>query len=204
MRPATRSSFDILYWLKAKSQKSGRAVDPVFQIKLLYFGQAVHAAVHGGEKLMPATFLATDVGPIEPDIFLVLEQGFTLNAAVALAPSAEETVSSIWQVCRDKTMTEIDLILSHDPAMKAALSRGRNSEILLSDMAKAYQDGWPALADKEAFNKFPDGTAFEVNRSTLKAVPTARQEVRFTADGRSVTKWIPAKRIVSKGGPLLN
>ncbi|PHQ70452.1 MAG: hypothetical protein COB93_05500 [Sneathiella sp.] len=204
MRPTTRSSFDILYWLRAAAQASGRPVDPAFLIKLLYFAQAVYAAGHEQRKLMPATFLATDAGPIEPDIFLALEQGFSLNTAVALNADAEETLTTIWQICRDKSDTELDLILYHDAAMKAALSRGRNSEIILAEMAAAYKTGWPALGNENAFNKFPDGTAFEASCSTLKAAPNAHQEVRFTADGRSVTKWIPSKRIVSKNSPLLN
>ncbi len=197
MRPAARSTFDILFWFQEQARQSGRAEDFAFLQKQLYFSQAVFAFLQNERKLMPATFLATDVGPIEPDVFTALDQGLTLSSAVPPSQEVQEVLTFVWKICAEKTASELDLILSQDPAMRAAKSRGRNSEIDLKEMAGAYGKSWPALGNVEAFNSFPDGTKFAANKSTLDAAPPARQEVRFTADGRSVTKWMPSKRIPS-------
>jgi hypothetical protein len=40
MRPATRSTFDILYWFNVKASEIGRPLEAPFLIKLLYLSQA--------------------------------------------------------------------------------------------------------------------------------------------------------------------
>lgn len=198
MRPATRSTFDILYWLNLKATEIDRPMDAAFQIKLLYLCQALHAASHQQQKLMPATFLATEAGPIEPDAFLALEHGFELASAVAPSADVEKTLTTVWQICQNKSLTEIDFILSFDSALKSASTRGRNAEITISEMAGAYKNGGPLSRNEIAFNKFPDGSEVAAKSSNLEAAPNAQQEVRFTADGRSVTKWAPTKRVSAK------
>ncbi|MEH6526512.1 MAG: hypothetical protein V7723_10605 [Sneathiella sp.] len=198
MRPATRSTFDILYWFNLKAVEINRSLETPFIIKLLYLCQALHAASHQQQKLMPATFLSTEAGPIEPDAFLALEHGFELSSAVAPSADVEKTLSTVWQICQNKSLTEIDFILSFDTALKAASSRGRNAEITIGEMAAAYKNGGPLSRNEIAFNKFPDGSAVAAKSSNLEAAPNAQQEVRFTADGRSVTKWAPTKRVSAK------
>ena len=75
MRPAARSTYDILAWLKARDWPSGPIDAPAHAIRLLYLAQALYAAGNRQRKLMPATFLATVAGPMEPDIYLALESG---------------------------------------------------------------------------------------------------------------------------------
>lgn len=198
MRPATRSTFDILYWFNVKASEIGRPLEAPFLIKLLYLSQALHAASHQHQKLMPATFLSTEAGPIEPDVFLALENGFEILSALVPSPAVEKTLSTVWQICQNKSLTEIDFILSFDSALKAAAVRGRNSEISISEMAAAYKNGGPLSRNEIAYNKFPDGTEVTTRSTNLEAAPNAGQEVRFTADGRSVTKWAPTKRVSSK------
>lgn len=193
-----RSAFDILFWLTNKTHLSGRSVEAPFLMKMLYFCQAVYAAHNPQQKLMPATFLATDAGPIEPNMFLALENNFRVSSAVSPPEHIEGLLESVWRVCKDKSLQELDLILSQDSAIRAAASRGRNSEITLNEMADAYKNGWPASGNSDTFNKFPDGTAFNAIHTNLDAAPNSRQEVRFTADGRSVTKWLPSKRVVRR------
>lgn len=203
MRPATRSTFDILCWLKNQSWTSDKASEAPFQLKLLYLAQALYAASNKQRKLMPATFLTTAAGPIEPDIFLALENNLTIGNP--LPPSAEvgAYLSSFYADFKDMGQTDIDFILSKDTAIRSAMARGRNSEISVSDMAIAYKKGLPLLGiGKDAGQPTPSFR--EGGRSELEAAPNAKQEVRFTADGRSVTKWMPKKRIMSKERPVLN
>ncbi|CAN0512439.1 unnamed protein product [Discosporangium mesarthrocarpum] len=152
---------------------------------------------------MPATFLATAAGPIEPDIFLALENNLTIGNPLPPSTEVGAYLSSFHEDFKDKGQTDIDFILSKDTAIRSAMARGRNSEISVADMAIAYKKGLPSLGiGKDAgqlTSSFRDS-----GRSELEAAPNAKQEVRFTADGRSVTKWMPKKRIVSKERPVLN
>ncbi|WP_246157248.1 hypothetical protein [Sneathiella litorea] len=203
MRPATRSTFDILCWLKDQSWSSDQAFETPFLLRILYLAQSLYAASHKQRKLMPATFLATAAGPIEPDIFLAMENNLTINKPLSPSTEVEGFLNSFYSVVQDKTMTDLDFILSKDTAIRSAMARGRNSEILLADMAAAYKEGLPStgvgIDSAQPAPSFRDG-----GRSNLEAAPNAKQEVRFTADGRSVTRWMPKKRIVTKDHVTLN
>ncbi|WP_288900495.1 hypothetical protein [uncultured Sneathiella sp.] len=203
MRPATRSTFDILCWLKNQRWTSDKASDVPFLLKLLYLSQALYAATHKQRKLMPATFLATAAGPIEPDIFLALENNLKVSNPLTPSVEVEGYLSTFHAEFKDKGETELDFILSKDTAVRSAMARGRNSEILIADMATAYRKGVPSPGvgndSAQPVPSFRNG-----GRTNLEAAPTEKQEVRFTADGRSVTRWMPKKRIVTKDNVVLN
>ncbi|MFT6557550.1 MULTISPECIES: Panacea domain-containing protein [Sneathiella] len=197
MRPAIRSTFDIVAWLGERGGQSGTALKPPFLMQILYLSQALYASEHNQAKLMPATFLATDAGPIEPDLFLALEQGISVDAAVAPADHVEEVLIAVWDAYGQSDQEELRTALASDSAIKLATKRGRNSEILIDEMAAAYPGGLSNFKGQSRVSQFPDGSPYSVKHSNLDAVPSDKQEVRFTADGRSVTRWVPKKRIKS-------
>jgi uncharacterized phage-associated protein len=197
MRPAIRSTFDVVGWLEQYASVAEIELHPDRIMKLLYLSQAVFAAENDAAKLMPATFLATDVGPIEPDLFLSLQY---VNVTDKVEPSeaVENVLRSIWDAYGSLGDDDLSLILDSDVAIQAAKKRGRNSEILVPEMAKAYPGGIAALQGDSLVSQFPDGSPYEIGHANLDAAPSATQEIRFTADGRSVTKWIPKKKIRTK------
>jgi|TARA_R100000455_G_scaffold11406_1_gene4787 hypothetical protein len=201
MRPAARSTFDILHWLAAQDWPRGRVDEPAHMIRLLYLAQALYAAGHKQRKLMPATFLATAAGPMEPDIYIALENGLKLTKALEPSTEVENFLISFHKVFRDFAKVELDLLFARDSALRAAMARGRNAEITLADMASAYVKGIPAPSGNTQ-SLMPGLNA--AGRSDIDAAPNAKQEVRFTADGRSVTRWMPKKRIISRDLPALN
>ena len=152
---------------------------------------------------MPSTFLSTTSGPIEPDIFLALENNFMIREPLSPSTEVEKFLRSFYENFKDKGMIELDLILSQDTAIRSALARGRNGEIMLADMASAYRKGVPRLRESDGTSE-PVQPYDENGRSDLDAAPNSAQEVRFTADGRSVTRWMPKRRIVSRERPILN
>lgn len=198
MRPAIRSTFDIVSWLETKAVEAKQELTPSALMKLLYLCQALYAAEHKKAKLMPATFLVTDVGPIEPDLFIALEHGISLEDFVDPSPAVEEVLSAVWGVFTEAGETFLDEVLAADVALKNSKKRGRNSEVLAGEMAGAYPGGLEALNSSSLASKFPDGSPYKAGHSNLDAAPAETQEVRFTADGRSVTRWAPKKRLRSK------
>ncbi|GLQ07090.1 hypothetical protein [Sneathiella chinensis] len=198
MRPAIRSTFDVVSWLEIQGERTGNVIRPQSLMRLLYLAQALYAARHKGAKMMPATFLATRVGPIEPDLFIALEQGVRASDPIQPSAAVEAVLNEMWQACGARTVEELDLILDRDRAIEAALGRGRNSEVQIKEMVFAYADGIPSLMGDPAVTKFPDGSTFNAGHSNLDAAPNDAQEVRFTADGRSVTRWAPKRRVTTK------
>ncbi|WP_169569277.1 hypothetical protein [Sneathiella limimaris] len=198
MRPAIRSTFDVVSWLQSQAEQTEIDLSPSVLMKLLYLSQAVFAAENKKAKLIPATFLATDVGPIEPDLFIALEQGIAVDGAVDPSPAVEEVLGGVWESYSGMTDEMLSDILNNDVAIKTARQKGRNSEILIEDMVSAYPGGLKALLGMSQVSTFPDGSPYNVDHSNLEAAPPASQEVRFTADGRSVTRWVPKKRMRSK------
>lgn len=197
MRPAIRSTFDIVAWFEEQGSQSSVPLNSPTLMKLLYLSQAVYAAEHNSAKLMPATFLATDAGPIEPDLFIGMEHGVSLDDPVSPADHVEAVLTAVWQSFTENS-ENIDQAITLDQAIAEAKKKGRNSEIQIDDMSASYPGGLSGFKDKGQVNTFPDGSHFDAKHSNLDAVPSENQEVRFTADGRSVTKWAPKKRISSK------
>jgi uncharacterized phage-associated protein len=198
MRPAIRSTFDVVTWLEAKAGQDNIELEPSTLMQLIYLSQAIYAAENKKAKLMPATFLATEVGPIEPDLFLALEHGVAISENVAPSQQVEEVLIGVWDAFIENGDEALAELLSADIALKNARKRGRNSEVLVGEMAGAYPGGLETLNGNGLVSKFPDGSPYNAGHSNLDAAPTPSQEVRFTADGRSVTRWVPKKKMRSK------
>ncbi|MBO6826130.1 MAG: hypothetical protein JJ879_08015 [Sneathiella sp.] len=197
MRPAIRSTFDIVAWYKSRAAADEAVLMPSALIKMLYLSQAIFAGENNGVKMMPATFLATDVGPIEPDLFLSLDY-VNLEDPVAPADNVEDVLLAVWGLLLEEEEEGLDRLLAVDSAMRSAKERARNSEILIDEMVAAYPAGLATLSDKGSVNRFPDGSSYKTQHPSLDAAPTEDQKVRFTADGRSVTRWAPKRRIKTK------
>ncbi len=198
MRPAIRSTFDIVAWFEEQGRQSDMALNTPTLMKLLYLSQGIYASEHNLAKLMPATYLATDAGPIEPDLFIALDQGVSLEDPVSPSDHVEDVLLAVWNFLSENGADALEKVIGSDTAIAEAKKKGRNSEIQFDDMASAYPGGLSAFKGQSAVSKFPDGSHYDVKHSNLDAVPSESQEVRFTADGRSVTKWAPKKRISSK------
>ena len=197
MRPAIRSTFDIVAWFKNRASSDEVILMPSALLKMLYLSQAVYVAENDMAKMMPATFLATDVGPIEPDLYLSMDY-VELEDPVTPDDDVEDVLLAVWDILKSEGEEGIDTVLGVDSAINNAREKSRNSEIDIAEMAKAYPAGIASIRDKGSVNRFPDGSSFKNEHPSLDAAPTADQEVMFTADGRSVTRWAPKRKISTK------
>jgi hypothetical protein len=75
MLPAVRSTLDVALWLLTRADFAGERLQPQKLQRLMYLAQAHYAGNGRGGKLMPATFLATDLGPIESNVYYLFEAG---------------------------------------------------------------------------------------------------------------------------------
>lgn len=247
MVPATRSGIDVSFWLLERAASERIAMSLPKLRWLLYLAQAHYAIARDGAKLMPATFLVGDDGPIEPTLDLVFQAGIENPWTPSLSDTAEGFLEGFWKRFGALPAIALHKLVVGDPAWRKAQENGPGSEIAVdnhrpspkaatgravSHPASAGARRRPAAApvDLPPFEEAvrakiaehaidaahpltravrtaqparpgqpgqaPAKTAsVQEAAGHLRAAPPDSQEVRFTADGRSVTRWRPKRRV---------
>jgi uncharacterized phage-associated protein len=174
MVPAVRSTLEVALWMHFRAESAGEALAAHKLQRMLYLSQAHYAGEHRGGKLMPATFLATEGGPMEPNIFQLFELGTPANAVADPPASIEDFLMGLWEKYRTKAPDALLDIIRGDAAFALAFKQGPLSEITVDMMTAAYGGG----------------TGQEV-----KSMPKADADrVYWTNSGKAATKWIPGQK----------
>ncbi len=249
MVPATRSGIDVSFWLLERAATERIAMSLPKLRWLLYLAQAHYAIAREGAKLMPATFVVGEDGPLEPTLDLVFQAGLENPWSPALSETADAFLEGFWKRFGALPSVALHKLILGDPSWKRAQENGPGSEIHV-EQHRASAKSLPMAAPKSGLGRTPaarsaDLPPFEdevkakieqyakagpaagrVVRGTpqpqnasgtpaapgakattprtasvgesvahLRAAPPDSQEIRFTADGRSVTRWRPKRRV---------
>jgi uncharacterized phage-associated protein len=240
MVPATRSGIDVSFWLLEKAA-SERITMSLPKLRwLLYLAQAHYAIAREGAKLMPATFLVGDDGPVEPTLDLVFQAGIENPWTPTMSDTAEAFLDAFWKRFGILPAVALHKLVVGDPAWRKAQENGPGSEIAVENHRSAVKTSAPklspaastgrrerpvdlppfeealqakiaehsldvvsqhalarAMRGQPAKSPSPPGKTASVQEAAghLRAAPPDSQEVRFTADGRSVTRWRPKRRV---------
>ena len=173
MVPAVRSTIDVAMWLLYRADSAGERLQPQKLQRLLYLAQAHYAGEHDGAKLMPATFIASEVGPLEPNVYYLFEHGPPALPLAPLPAPHEEFLMGIWERYGRKNPQELGDVARADGAYALALNSGRDTEITPEMLAAAY-----------------GGKRTEKVRGGAK---TPADPTYWTQTGKRATKWIPGK-----------
>ena len=197
---AIRSTVDVAFWFQNRAQSAGERLAPQKLQRLLYLSQAQYAALNKGRKLMPATFIVTEYGPLEPTIYQVFESGPPQLKALAPSARVETFLMIIWQRFGAHTADDLLEIIKSDGVYDATLEEnGRNAELAIDALAAAYQSRAisPAPAagagisledlDKRA-------QEHELKAKGLSPKPKKGEKEYWTQDGRRGTKWVPGQK----------
>lgn len=248
MVPATRSGIDVSFWLLERAASERIAMSLPKLRWLLYLAQAHYAIARDGAKLMPATFLVGDDGPVEPTLDLVFQAGIENPWSPALSDTAEAFLEGFWKRFGALPAIALHKLVVGDPAWRKAQENGPGSEIAVDlhraaarpantgprapvqsasggaarrrplappaelppfeeavrqkiaehaidaahPLTRAVRTAQPARPGQQ-----PQAKTASVQEAAghLRAAPPDSQEVRFTADGRSVTRWRPKRRV---------
>ena len=173
--PAARSTLDIALWFQARSESAGERLAPRKLHFLLYLAQALYAGENEGRKLMPGTFLAGEVGPVEPNIYALFEAGVP-ESQPTLNDTVEEFLNEVWGRFGRDSAREIERFVLRDGVWEIARKLGKNAEIPIELMTKVFTGsrvlGLKQARDKAASQHTPD-------------------EVFLTPSGQGARKWIP-------------
>lgn len=150
--PAVTSAFDVALWLFDKSSENHEYLQPQKLQRLLFLAQAYYAVVHQGRPLMPAVFLADEMGPVEPNIFLAFSRGRPdVDVMPYLPHSVETLLDSVWRRYGRYPTERLTNLAKQTPAYRDALAKGERTEVTLEAMRRAF-------ASKEESLK-PEGPA---------------------------------------------
>lgn len=174
--PAVRSALDVALWFTARAEAASTPLGARKLQQLMYLAQAVYVGRSGGAKLMPATFLASEQGPVEPTVLVALNAGLAVTPQPMVSKAARAVLEIVWREYGAQSTVQLGRLIAADGLWRATLERGANSEIAAEAMRRAYAPARPAerMAPKRA---------------------SSENTVRFTADGRMVLKWAPKRRV---------
>ena len=173
-----RSTLDVAIWFIERAESAGGLLNPGRMHCLLYLAQARWASQTQGRKLMPATFIATGRGPLEPTIYHIFEGGHPGVDSIYPTGRAEVFLHEIWDRYGEKPVDDIRRSIEGNAAYTKALTQGRNSEIMIRAMTLAYGGTLPAAGKEPA--KVIDGDQPD--------------KPYYTQSGKRAVKWVPGMK----------
>jgi uncharacterized phage-associated protein len=174
------SAFDVALWFCDQALEHNEYLQPQKLQRLLFLSQAYFALAYSNGKLMPAHFVADEMGPVEPNIFKSFTKGRpNVEGELFMPPEVEEFLLNIWRRFGHHSVEHLTRLVKKSPAYTNAFKKDPRAEITLTAMRLAF-----ARAEKT-----PD----------LKQV--VRPKVMRSQSGRAVavTNWVPEKKVRSKG-----
>jgi uncharacterized phage-associated protein len=199
------SGFEVAFWFLERALTDGEHLQPQKLQRLMFLAQAYFAAAHHGLKLMPATFVAADEGPIEPTLFRAFERG---KPAVDLRPideAAAHLLDSVWRQFGALGTDKLNKLVKRHPPYIDAYEEAPGSEIPLAVMAAFYGDqglvrrktAEPSPAELRARRAKNNVDAPFGDDLPLSVDKVLRPKVLRNHDGKpvSVKRWAPAKRV---------
>lgn len=171
---AVESVFDVASWFVDTALNNNEYLQPQKLHRLLFLAQAYYAVTTKGRRLMPAVFVASEMGPIEPNLYTAFSKGRPdMEVNLFMADGVEEFLDTIWRRFGHHSADRLTQMTKATTAYRAARKLGLRAEITLASM-------WVS------FNKATD---------TPAADQVFRPKVMRSHTGRPVTvkAWTPGK-----------
>lgn len=161
---AVESTIDVALWFLNRASSEDNYIQAQKLQRLLYVAQGCYSQENYGRKLMPATFVTHDMGPLEPNVYRVFEAGRPQIDYLAPAAEVQDFLERIWRRFGIHPVERLNTLVLTQAAYLKALSGGIGEEILHDDIVDSF-----------------------------KAPEQKDEEVIRTEDGRRVTKWVPTR-----------
>ena len=139
MPSAVNSAFDVAFWFADTALEQNEYLQPQKLHRLLFLSQAYYAVAHDGAKLMPAVFVAEEMGPVEPNVYKAFSKGRpNMDAELFLPHEVETFLDNIWRRFGHQSAENLTRLARGTLAYKKALKRGRRGEISLEAMRLSF------------------------------------------------------------------
>ena len=161
---AVQSTIDVALWFLNRASADDSYIQAQKLQRLLYVAQGCYAQENYGRKLMPATFLTHDLGPLEPNVYRVFEAGRPEIDYVPPAAEVQDFLERVWRRFGGHPVDRLNALVLQQAAYRNALTGGMGEEIPHEQIAESFK------------------------------TPEQRQEKTIrTKDGRRVSKWVPGR-----------
>lgn len=140
MAAAVETVFDVAAWLMDHALNDNEYLQPMKMHRLLYLSHGYFGVAYHGRKMSPAIFLATDTGPIEPNVFRAFEQGrpaFYLNTQ--LDKGVQNFLDNIWRRFGSYSADKLAEISMKTQAYQTAIMKGNRTEIPFDSLITSLQ-----------------------------------------------------------------
>ena len=123
------STFDVALWFQDRTRREDTYLQAQKLQRLLYLAQGYYSAMNYGRKLMPAVFVAQEMGPIEPNIFRVFEAGRPSMEVTAPPPVVENFLELMWRRFSHHSTEYLTTVIKSHDVYVSAFERGAGEEI---------------------------------------------------------------------------
>jgi uncharacterized phage-associated protein len=175
MPAAANSAFDIAFKFADNALDKNEYLQPQKLQRLMFLAQCAYAVRHRGGRLMPAVFVADELGPIEPNIYLAFSKGRPdIDVDPWLPEDAQAVLDDVWNRFGHCSTEHLTRITRDTLAYRLARQRGDGAEIDLDMMRLSFAGD-------------------DVSPAPL---PVTRPKMMRTQSGRSVSvkAWTPAEK----------
>jgi len=194
---AVESGFEAAFWFLERATTDGEALQPQKLQRLLFLAQAYYGVAHFGNKLMPATFVAAEDGPIEPTLYRAFARG---KPVIDLSPVEEQPrhlMDSVWRQFGALSTDKLTKLVKRHPPYIEAYEAAPMSEIPFSAMVAFYGDQGLVRRKSAEPSPFEGGTAGNnvggFDAPSIERV--MRPKVARNHDGKpvNVKQWTPKR-----------
>ncbi|MBK8176416.1 MAG: hypothetical protein IPK66_14450 [Rhodospirillales bacterium] len=135
MPAAVKTAFAIAFWFCDRARLMDEMMQPMKLQQLLFLAQSRYAAVHGGRALMPAIFVADELGPLEPNVHAAFSRGRpAVDINEPLPVAVEAVIEDVWRRYGRLATNALLRLTTQSNAFRLALARGTHAPIELDDM----------------------------------------------------------------------
>jgi uncharacterized phage-associated protein len=139
MQADVNSAFDIAIWYSDMALNENVSMQPQKLQRFLFISQAYYSVAYPKHTLMPAIFVADEMGPLEPNVFIAFSNGRpNVDVELFLPQEVETFLRSIWSRFSQYDMNRLNEITNETLAYRQAYDRGNRTEITLDAMKKSF------------------------------------------------------------------
>lgn len=150
MPAAVKSAFDVAFWFLDTALEVNEFLQPQKLHRLLFLAQAYYVVAYEGKRMMPAVFVADEMGPIEPNVYAAFSNGRpNVEPELFLPPDVEQVLASVWRRFGDKSSDRLTHLTKETLAYRHAFRRGNRAEIPLDEIHRSFARGAEAPAAEQ-------------------------------------------------------
>ena len=133
------TAIDVALWFADQALNSNEYLQPQKLHRLMYLAQGYYAVAFGGRKLMPAVFVADDMGPVEPNVFKIFAKGRPeVEANFFMQEETEAFLYNIWRRFGHYSAEHLTRLTKETEAYRKAIKKGKRAEITLDAMRLSF------------------------------------------------------------------